>query len=133
GGWGGRASTAPGAAANTMRDMLPLPALLLRLADELDLRVGHQLAVHLAVPRPPHERVGVHELVDVGGAAGAPVGQHARRGDRPALAVALPVAFAEAALRVEHPGADQVVQRVPADALADLQRLLPGALHPVIH
>ena len=61
------------------------------------------------------QRVGIDSRKDVRCRNIAAVGQHAGVLDRPAVAVAGPLALAETAVRLEDPGTDSMGTRIPAD------------------
>src|SRR5438046_854971 len=93
--------------------------LLGGLTDEFHLGVRERLSVHVAVGGAPDERVVVHKLVDVSGAARPAVGQNTARANDPLLAVLAPERLREAALGVEDPRADAARTRIPPDPDAD--------------
>src|SRR3954468_14577024 len=90
---------------------------------------GHRDAAEGPVDRLPARPVLAQTLEDVRDRGVPAVLPDALGLDHPLVAVAAPVAFAEAALRVEDPGLELAPHRVPADPLRAAQDRLAVGLH----
>src|SRR5262249_1169710 len=89
-------------------------------ATVLHLQVGQRLLVHLALLAGQDSGFLVHDLPAIGRRARQPVGGEPLGGDGPAIALARPDCLAVTAVGIEEPRTNLFVDRVPADALADV-------------
>src|SRR5262245_17822847 len=84
------------------------------------LRVGESLAVHHPVRRLPAEGVRTQPRHDVDGGELLAVAQRGGALDGPLVAAARPDSLPETATGLEHPGANLLATRIPADPLRPL-------------
>src|SRR5579871_4145287 len=115
------ATWGPPWAGTRIRRSVPAPRVRAAVAgdalqgDRLDVR--DRLAVERAVAELDGQRVGVDARQHLGRGHLLTVRERRGGGDDPLVAVALPRAAAEAAVVLEHPRADLLADRVPADPL----------------